>query len=133
VTCSSLSYQQLALDRAHRVLATLDLAGVPNSYGASRALSPSGPARRPLRVLNEAGLVVDRRAGNRSIYRINPAGLAELRADLDRFWSSALVAYKTPLSNPTRRSHGYTSIRNLDPPRGRRQSTDRACVLGPRQ
>lgn len=57
------------------------------------------PVSRPavsqhLRVLKNAGLVVDQRAGNRSIYRINPDGLAELRADLDRFWSSALAAYK---------------------------------------
>jgi DNA-binding transcriptional ArsR family regulator len=57
------------------------------------------PVSRPavsqhLRVLKEAGLVVDRRAGTRSIYRINQDGLAELRADLDRFWSNALAAYK---------------------------------------
>jgi DNA-binding transcriptional ArsR family regulator len=48
------------------------------------------PVSRPavsqhLRVLKDAGLVV---------YRINPDGLAELRADLDRFWLSALTAYK---------------------------------------
>ena len=50
-----------------------------------------------LKVLKEAGLVVDQRAGNRRIYRINPDGLAELRADLDRFWSSALTAYKAAI------------------------------------
>ena len=38
--------------------------------------------------------MVDRRAGNRRIYRVNPDGLGELRADLDRFWNSALAAYK---------------------------------------
>jgi DNA-binding transcriptional ArsR family regulator len=57
------------------------------------------PVSRPavsqhLKVLKEAGLVVDEPAGNRRIYRINPDGLAELRADLDRFWISALAAYK---------------------------------------
>jgi DNA-binding transcriptional ArsR family regulator len=63
------------------------------------------PVSRPavsqhLRVLKDAGLVVDRRVGNRSIYRINPDGLAELRADLDRFWSSALAAYKAVVEQP---------------------------------
>jgi len=63
------------------------------------------PVSRPavsqhLRVLKEAGLVIDRRAGNRSIYRINTDGLAELRADLDRFWSGALAAYKAAVEQP---------------------------------
>jgi len=57
------------------------------------------PVSRPavsqhLRVLKDAGLVVDLAAGNRRIYRVNPDGLAELRADLDRFWHGALTAYK---------------------------------------
>ena len=61
----------------------------------ARGLPVSRPAvSQHLKVLKDAGLVVDQRSGNRRIYRINPAGLAELRADLDRFWSSALTAYK---------------------------------------
>ena len=56
------------------------------------------PVSRPavsqhLRVLKNAGLVVDEAAGTRRIYRVNPDGLAALRADLDRFWGSALAAY----------------------------------------
>jgi DNA-binding transcriptional ArsR family regulator len=63
------------------------------------------PVSRPavsqhLRVLKQAGLVVDRRAGNRSIYHVNQDGLAELRADLDRFWSHALAAYKATVEQP---------------------------------
>jgi DNA-binding transcriptional ArsR family regulator len=47
------------------------------------------PVSRPavsqhLKVLKVTGLV-DRRAANRRIYQVNPAGLAKLRADLDRF------------------------------------------------
>ncbi len=57
------------------------------------------PVSRPavsqhLRVLKDAGLVTDQRAGNRRIYSVDRAGLAELRADLDRYWGSALSAYK---------------------------------------
>ena len=63
------------------------------------------PISRPavsqhLKVLKDAGLVVDQAAGTRRVYRINTDGLAELRADLDRFWSSALVAYKAAVEQP---------------------------------
>lgn len=57
------------------------------------------PVSRPavsqhLRVLKDAGLVLDRPAGNRRIYRLDPDGLAELRAYLDTFWNRSLAAYK---------------------------------------
>lgn len=57
------------------------------------------PVTRPavsqhLRVLKEAGLVTDRRDGTRRLYRIEPSGLAELRAYLDDFWTDALAAFK---------------------------------------
>jgi DNA-binding transcriptional ArsR family regulator len=63
------------------------------------------PVSRPavsqhLKVLKAAGLVVDEAAGNRRIYRINPDGLAGLRLDLDRFWLSALRAYKDTVEHP---------------------------------
>jgi DNA-binding transcriptional ArsR family regulator len=62
-------------------------------------LADGFPVSRPavsqhLKVLKEAGLVTDERAGNRRIYRVNPNGLGALRADLDRYWSNALAAYK---------------------------------------
>ena len=43
---------------------------------------------------------MDEPAGNRRIYRIDPDGLAEIRADLDRFWRSALAAYKVAVERP---------------------------------
>ncbi len=57
------------------------------------------PVSRPavsqhLRVLKEAGLVIDRRAGNRRIYQLDPRGIDALRAYLDQFWSHALSAFK---------------------------------------
>ena len=44
--------------------------------------------------------MVDQPAGNRRIYEINPEGLDELRAELDRFWISALTAYKAAVEQP---------------------------------
>jgi DNA-binding transcriptional ArsR family regulator len=57
------------------------------------------PVSRPavsqhLKVLKDARLVVDRRAGNRRIYQLDPDGVEALRAYLDQFWSRALTAYK---------------------------------------
>ena len=56
------------------------------------------PVSRPavsqhLRVLREAGLVTERRNGTRRIYRVDPDGLASLRAYFDEFWSEALAAF----------------------------------------
>jgi DNA-binding transcriptional ArsR family regulator len=57
------------------------------------------PVSRPavsqhLRVLKQAGLVIDEPVGTRRIYRVAPDGLAALRADLERFWGKTLAAYK---------------------------------------
>ena len=62
-------------------------------------LASTLPVSRPavsqhLKVLKEAGLVVDLPAGNRRLYRVDPRGLEELRGYFDRFWSNALAAFK---------------------------------------
>jgi DNA-binding transcriptional ArsR family regulator len=71
----------------------------------ARGLPVSRPAvSQHLRVLKQAGLVIDRPAGNRRIYAVNPDGLAKLRADLDRFWVSTLAAYKAAVEQPEQES-----------------------------
>jgi DNA-binding transcriptional ArsR family regulator len=68
----------------------------------ARELPISRPAvSQHLRVLKNAGLVADEPAGTRRIYRVNPDGLAALRADLDRFWGSALAAYEAAVEQST--------------------------------
>ncbi|HEX3427145.1 MAG TPA: metalloregulator ArsR/SmtB family transcription factor [Acidimicrobiales bacterium] len=64
------------------------------------------PVSRPavsqhLKVLKEARLVVDRQAGKQRIYEVDPDGLAQLRADLDRFWSKTLAKYKEVIEQST--------------------------------
>ena len=64
------------------------------------------PVSRPavsqhLRVLKDAGLVVDQRVGRRRVYRVDPDGLSALRSDLDRFWDKALAAYRAAAEQPT--------------------------------
>jgi DNA-binding transcriptional ArsR family regulator len=47
-----------------------------------------------LRVLREAGLVRERRAGKLRLYRADPAPLAELRDWLERYWDDRLNTLK---------------------------------------
>src|SRR5262245_11391683 len=47
-----------------------------------------------LNVLKEAGLVNERRAGTRRLYRARPEGLAELKEFLEAFWDERLEALK---------------------------------------
>lgn len=57
------------------------------------------PVSRPavsqhLRVLKDAGLVVQKKTGTRRIYEVNPAGIEILRAHLDKMWEQTLSAFK---------------------------------------
>ncbi len=56
------------------------------------------PVSRPavsqhLTVLRRSGLVSYDELGTRNVYRLDPAGLSELRAWLDGFWETALDRY----------------------------------------
>ncbi|MGH3358610.1 MAG: ArsR/SmtB family transcription factor [Nocardioidaceae bacterium] len=72
------------------------LAERPRAVGE---LADELPVSRPavsqhLKVLKDAGLVADRMAGTRRIYRLNPVGVAALRDQLDTFWNRALAGYQ---------------------------------------
>jgi len=47
-----------------------------------------------LQVLKSAGLVTNRAEGTRRVYRLNPAGVAALKDQLDTFWRRALDGYQ---------------------------------------
>ncbi len=72
------------------------LAERPQAVGElARDLPVSRPAvSQHLKVLKDAGLVTDRRAGTRRIYQLDPAGVGALRAYLDGFWQRSLAAFK---------------------------------------
>ena len=72
------------------------LADRPRPVGElAHGLPISRPAvSQHLKVLKDAGLVVDRRAGSRRIYQVEQEGIEELRSYLDRFWKAALTAYQ---------------------------------------
>ena len=68
----------------------------PRAVGEiARELPVSRPAvSQHLKLLKTARLVIDEAEGARRIYRVDPAGLGELRAQLDRFWTQALANFK---------------------------------------
>ncbi|HEY2868312.1 MAG TPA: metalloregulator ArsR/SmtB family transcription factor [Gaiellales bacterium] len=79
-----------------------------------RELADGLPVSRPavsqhLRVLRDAGLVTEHREGTRRIHRADPAGLAELRAYVERMWSDALADFAAAAEeappNPRRSDH----------------------------
>jgi DNA-binding transcriptional ArsR family regulator len=47
-----------------------------------------------LAVLRDAGLVAERRAGTRRLYRADSAGLVGLKEFVDRFWATGLARLK---------------------------------------
>jgi DNA-binding transcriptional ArsR family regulator len=59
-----------------------------------------------LRVLKDAGLLVERRNGTRRIYRIRPEGLAELREFIDGLWEIKLATLKRVAEAEERRRRG---------------------------
>jgi DNA-binding transcriptional ArsR family regulator len=72
------------------------IAGQPSAVGdLARGLPVSRPAvSQHLRVLKDAGLVVEVAAGTRRIYRLDPRGIGAMRDWLDAHWTTALDAFQ---------------------------------------
>jgi DNA-binding transcriptional ArsR family regulator len=85
-----------ALGDATRRVIFERLAKRPMSVGKlAKGLPVSRPAvSQHLKVLKDAGLVVDRQEGTARVYRIDPRGLEAMRTYLDRFWDRALAAFQ---------------------------------------
>jgi DNA-binding transcriptional ArsR family regulator len=85
-----------ALGDASRRAIVACLAERPRAVGE---LASELPISRPavsqhLKVLKLAGLVDEHAQGTRRIYRLNPAGVAALRDQLDTYWNRALASYR---------------------------------------
>jgi len=57
-----------------------------------------------LRVLKDAGLVTNKAVGTRRVYRLNPAGVAALKDQLDTFWRRALDGFQNTVEDKTEES-----------------------------
>jgi DNA-binding transcriptional ArsR family regulator len=71
------------------------LAEGPQAVGQLAAQLPvtRSAVSQHLKILKNAGLVSERAAGTRRIYRLNPTAVAALRDQLDTFWQRALANY----------------------------------------
>src|SRR5438309_1855957 len=74
----------------------------PQAVGEiAKELPVSRPAvSQHLKVLKDAGLVVDAPDGARRVYRADPDGLEALRSYLDGFWNRALRSVKDVAERP---------------------------------
>lgn len=65
------------------------------------------PVSRPavsqhLKVLKDAGLVRDTRAGTRRVYQLDPEGVARLRAHFDQMWTKAMSNFQDAVEKPAK-------------------------------
>jgi DNA-binding transcriptional ArsR family regulator len=83
----------------------------------ARNLPVSRPAvSQHLRVLKDAGLVTDSRAGTRRLYQLDPEGVARLRAHFDQLWSKALTSFQTSVEKiPSGETNARHSARSRRP------------------
>ncbi len=83
------------------------IARAPSAVGdLARQLPVTRPAvSQHLKVLKDAGLVVDRRDGTRRIYAVDPSTLAAVRAYFDTFWTISLSRFKAAAEKRSRPRH----------------------------
>ena len=71
----------------------------------TRRMTVSQPAvSQHLKVLRETRLVRAEPKGASNVYHIDPHGLGQMRAWLDRFWGKTLAAYKLTVEQPPEES-----------------------------
>ena len=103
VTTDALDVWALLGDPSRRSIIEA-LSSEPSSVtDLAKALPISRPAvSQHLKLLKDAGVVVDRAAGTRRIYSVDTDQLARYRAQLDRFWGATLhsFAQQTELEAP---------------------------------
>lgn len=114
------TYLQAGLDAladSTRMAIFQKLSGGPIAVNElARCLPVTRPAvSQHLKVLKEAGLVTDMRQGTRRLYRLDPEGVARLRAHFDQMWTKALGAFQEAAEKDTGGSHHGKTGRRTRP------------------
>ena len=96
-----------ALGDATRMAIFQKLSGGPIAVNdLARVMPVSRPAvSQHLKVLKDAGLVMDSKAGTRRLYQLNPEGVARLRAHFDQMWTNAMSAFQHAAEKPEQGGH----------------------------
>jgi DNA-binding transcriptional ArsR family regulator len=93
-------------DPTRRRLFELVAASPRSVADLTRKLPISQPAvSQHLKVLKEARLVRAEPRGASNIYHVDPHGLGQIRAWLDRMWGDALEAFRQEINNGKESSH----------------------------
>lgn len=105
-----------ALGDATRMAIFQKLANGPLAVNELAGMLPvSRPAvSQHLRVLKDAGLVNDSKAGTRRIYQLNPEGMRLLRLHFDQVWDRAMSGFQAAVARPSaeKRSEAQSSLNN---------------------
>ncbi|MDQ2758851.1 MAG: metalloregulator ArsR/SmtB family transcription factor [Actinomycetota bacterium] len=90
-------------DRTRRAIFEA-VATAPSAVGelAERLPVSRSAVSQHLKVLKDAGLVVDEAVGTRRIYRADPQALADLEAYFRAFWDQALAGFRDRAERPER-------------------------------
>jgi len=91
--------------------AIVELLGSAAAEGGGRSvqeLADALPISRPavsrhLRLLKQAGLVVEEPRGTRRIYRLHDEGIEAVRSYLERVWGDAAARFRLVAENPPSR------------------------------
>ena len=87
-------------DRHRRAIVRLLAQGPRPVHELAAGLPISRPAvSRHLRLLKDAGLVVDDPAGNERIYQLHARGIGVLQAYVDEVWGEALARFRLLADN----------------------------------
>jgi DNA-binding transcriptional ArsR family regulator len=109
------------------------VAARPRSVGElAEGVDVSRPAvSQHLRVLKDAGLVVDRQEGTRRIYSLDVRGMMAMHAFLERFWDRALASFQAAADGDededgkTKKKRSKTDKERRRPPRSARSACSR--------
>jgi DNA-binding transcriptional ArsR family regulator len=107
------AYLQAGLDALADATRMAIFQKLSNGPIAVNELASTMPVTRPavsqhLKVLKDAGLVTDIKAGTRRLYQLDPQGVARLRFHFDQMWSKALSSFQQVVEEDTtpRGHHG---------------------------
>jgi DNA-binding transcriptional ArsR family regulator len=94
-------FEALGDSNRREILRLLSVRDMPVTEIAA-AMPISRPAvSRHLRLLKDAGLVIEEAKGTRRIYHLQDAGLAAVRDYLERVWGGAAARYRLVAENTT--------------------------------
>jgi DNA-binding transcriptional ArsR family regulator len=113
----------IAVPRRREILALVRDQELSAGEIASRFEITRPAVSQHLGVLRDAGLLHERRAGTRRLYRARPEGLVGLRDFINQFWSDRLERLKLAAELEQQRRNKRAKRRHPNGRRGR--STDR--------